>query len=78
MSQEPTNKAITGWRFKVYEVIFGYDTLAGKIFDVGLIITIIISLVVVMLESVAAYQMVFGDLFTCLEWILRYFLPWST
>ena len=69
MSHEPTQKAITGWRYKVYEVIFGYDTLAGKIFDIGLIIAIITSVLVVILESVPAYQEAFGDLFTYLEWI---------
>ncbi len=29
---------LTGWRLKLYIVIFEADTTAGKVFDVGLII----------------------------------------
>jgi voltage-gated potassium channel len=69
MTEEPETRAISGWRFKIYEVIFGYDTTAGKLFDVSLIIVIILSVLVVMLESVAAYNEAYGTLFTLLEWI---------
>ena len=69
MTAEPETRAISGWRFKIYEIIFGYDTTAGKLFDVSLIIVIILSVLVVMLESVAAYNEAYGTLFTLLEWI---------
>ena len=69
MTEEPETRAISGWRFKIYEVIFGYDTSAGKIFDISLIIVIVLSVLVVMLESVAAYNEAYGTLFTLLEWI---------
>ncbi|MBL4657111.1 MAG: ion transporter, partial [Flavobacteriales bacterium] len=68
MDAEPNSKAVTGWRFKLYEVIFGYDTPAGKLFDVSLIIAIISSVLVVMLESVAEYQEAYGEIFTIMEW----------
>jgi len=61
-------RAISGWRFKIYEVIFGYDTIAGKLFDLGLIIAIVLSVLVVMLESVTEYRAQFGELFKYLEW----------
>jgi len=69
MARESENRAITGWRFKIYEVIFGYDTPAGKLFDVVLIIAIITSVIVVMLESVVIYHDAYGPIFIYLEWI---------
>jgi len=69
MTEEPEARAISGWRFKLYEVIFGYDTPAGKLFDICLIIAIIMSVLVVMLESVSSYNEAYGTLFTRLEWI---------
>lgn len=61
-------RALSGWRNQVYEVIFGYDTPAGKLFDVGLIIAIITSVLAVMLESVQAYHDEYGQFFMYLEW----------
>ena len=69
MTEEPANKAISGWRFKIYEVIFGYDTFAGKLFDIGLIVVIIMSVIVVMLESVAIYHDSYSSLFEIMEWM---------
>ena len=40
------------WQQRWYEIIFEADTPAGKAFDVGLLIVILISVAVVMLESV--------------------------
>ena len=40
------------WRERWYEIIFEADTRAGKWFDVGLLIAILLSVLVVMLESV--------------------------
>jgi len=40
------------WQRRWYEVIFEADTPAGKAFDVGLLIVILVSIVVVMFESV--------------------------
>ncbi|MGK7906383.1 MAG: hypothetical protein AB4040_04040 [Synechococcus sp.] len=41
------------WRATLYEVIFETDTPAGKAFDVGLLLCILLSVVAVLLESVA-------------------------
>jgi voltage-gated potassium channel len=67
-------------RQKLYEIIFEADTPAGKWFDVGLLILIIISIIVVMLETVEGLNVTYGYLFDKIEWIitilftLEYFL----
>ena len=48
------------WRFKIHEVIFEADTPAGKWFDVLLILCILVSVVMVMLDSVSAIQKTHG------------------
>ena len=42
----------TPWRHRLHEVIFEADTPAGKLFDVVLLIAILLSVLVVMCESV--------------------------
>lgn len=56
------------WRERIWKIIFEADTSAGKAFDVGLLIAIALSVLVVMLESVKAYHDAFGGLFFGLEW----------
>lgn len=53
----------------LHEIIFEADTPTGKLFDIILIVAIIVSVLVVMLESVVHYETVFGELFYTLEWI---------
>ncbi|MFH1321258.1 MAG: ion transporter [Bacteroidota bacterium] len=60
--------AMSKWRLKLFEVIFGYDTFAGKAFDVALIIAILLSVFAVMLESVEAFKNKFGSLLYYIEW----------
>ncbi len=57
-------------RKRLFIVIFGTDTPAGKAFDVALLIAIIISVLAVMLESVPSLNDNYGLLFKYLEWIL--------
>ena len=54
---------------KVYDVIFESDTPAGKGFDVLLIVTILLSVVVVLLDSVPYYNLHYGDLLYKFEWL---------
>ncbi|WP_083456342.1 ion transporter [Desulfosarcina cetonica] len=68
---EATNtaaRARAGWRTTLHEVIFEADTPAGKAFDVLLILSILISVVAVMLDSVGALRMAHGRLFGGIEW----------
>lgn len=56
------------WKSKLYVIIFEADTVWGKTFDVVLLISILLSVVVVMLESVNELKIVYGDLFNFFEW----------
>lgn len=55
-------------RNKLYEIVFGTDTPAGKGFDVVLLIVIVLSIIVVMLESVREFHDANEDLLDILEW----------
>lgn len=64
---EPADRSL---RSRIYEIIFESDTPAGKSFDVGLFIFILISIVVVLMESVETYRVRYQVLFRTVEWIL--------
>ncbi len=61
-------KRPTGWRLTLYNIIFRYDTFAGKAFDIGLIIAILLSILVVMLDSVVSMHHQYGNIFMFMEW----------
>jgi voltage-gated potassium channel len=46
----------TNWRERLHEIIFEADTPAGKVFDIALLITILISVAVICLESVQEFR----------------------
>jgi voltage-gated potassium channel len=56
------------WRARLHEVIFEADTPGGRAFDIGLLIAIVVSVVAVMLESVADIRREHGDVLRALEW----------
>ncbi len=58
------------WRDVLFEIIFEADTAAGKWFDVILIICILLSVVVVMLDSMEQFSSSHGRLLGFLEWSL--------
>lgn len=58
------------WRDHLYEVIFEADTAAGKVFDVTLLWAILLSIVVIMLESVESISTRYGGLLLAAEWVL--------
>ena len=66
--QASLGRPLQGWRLKVYTVIFEADTRAGKAFDTGLILLVLLSVLVVMLESVASIQARHGRLLDMLEY----------
>jgi voltage-gated potassium channel len=55
-------------RNTLHEIIFEADTKTGKIFDILLIISIIVSVLVVMADSVASLNKSFGVYFYAAEW----------
>ncbi len=56
-------------RAVLFGILFDETTLAGKIFDGALIITILASIVVLMLESVEPFRMEYGATLLALEWL---------
>lgn len=61
-------KPLDGWRLRWYIVIFEADTVAGRRFDLALIALILVSIAVVMADSVQALHARYGPLFTTMEW----------
>jgi voltage-gated potassium channel len=59
----------TSSREKLHSIIFESNTKAGKAFDVGLLIIIVASILVVMLDSIASLHLLYGRFFLTLEWI---------
>ena len=62
------DKPAQGWRRTLYTVIYESDTPAGRRFDQILIWTILISVVAVILDSVARIADAYGPLLHVLEW----------
>ncbi|GAA4032952.1 ion transporter [Actimicrobium antarcticum] len=57
-----------GWRQRLYIIIFESDTVAGKRFDLILLGAIVLSLLVVALDSVAVVYQRHGAVLDALEW----------
>ncbi len=61
----PSSRA---WQQRLFRVVYESDTPAGKAFDIGLLVAIVSSIIVVMLDSIERYHMRHGSLFFQLEW----------
>jgi voltage-gated potassium channel len=55
---------------KLYDIIFEADTRTGKIFDIILMIIILLSIAIVMLESVKSLNEEYANYFRIAEWII--------
>ncbi|MBE0619387.1 MAG: ion transporter [Burkholderiales bacterium] len=66
---ERFGKPERGWRLRLYTVIFEADTRAGKSFDLLLLACILLSVVVVILDSVDSISRDHAALFEALEWM---------
>ena len=64
----PTNGQPRTWREKLYVIIFEADTPAGKVFDVVLLIAILLSVLVVMCESVDSIRDAYPQYLSGFEW----------
>ena len=56
MNAQSTKETRSPWRLKAHEIIFEADKPAGRTFDIALLVAILLSVAVVMLESVAAFR----------------------
>lgn len=61
-------RPLSGWRLRWYTIIFEADTLAGRRFDQLLIVAIVLSVAVVMADSVASLHERYGRIFYGMEW----------
>lgn len=60
----------SGWKRKVFQVIYYSNTKAGKLFDILLLALILTSTIVIMLESMPKIDIRFHHLFLTLEWVI--------
>lgn len=67
------NKTNNPLKERLHEIIFEADTAAGKRFDIILLVAIVASVIVVMLESVPAYDRKYHTFFIVAEWIFTIF-----
>src|SRR3546814_18255716 len=62
-------KPLSGWRKELFIIIFEAETTAGKCFDFALIAAIVMSAMVVMLDSIAPVGARYGEILGVLEWV---------
>jgi voltage-gated potassium channel len=68
MDRPDDSKPFAPWRKRLHEIIFEADTPAGKAFDVALLVAIFLSILAVMLESVADVRERYGLVLRAAEW----------
>jgi len=61
-------KPLTGWRLRLYIIIFEADTRAGRLFDQWLMVAIVASVAVVLADSIHDLNVRFNREFQLLEW----------
>ncbi len=59
---------LSGWRLRLYTIIFEADTRAGRLFDQILIVLILLSTAVVVADSTQTLGVTYQPFFTRLEW----------
>jgi voltage-gated potassium channel len=81
-------RKLSGSRLRLYEIIFEADTPAGKMFDIILFIFILSSVLIIILESVETFRIIFLPYFFAVEWFFTivftieylariYAVPWK-
>lgn len=68
MAIEKLSSGEQDWRSKLHEVIFEADTLAGRAFDLILILSIVLSVLAVVLDSVESVHDRWGNALYLAEW----------
>lgn len=63
------SKPSTPLRATLYDIIFGYDTRAGRMFDLLLISMIVVSVTAVLLDSIGSVHAEYGTLLYWMEWL---------
>ena len=66
----PEARPLAPWRQGLHTIIFEAETPAGRTFDILLMWAIVISVVAVLLESVATISESYGPLLRAIEWVI--------
>ena len=61
------------WKNKLHEIIYEADTPMGKWFDLALIFLILLSVVLILLESVKEIDVEYHEILLTLEWVVTIF-----
>jgi voltage-gated potassium channel len=64
----PDPRTRAPWRDVWYEIIFGHETAAGRLFDIILLTSILLSILAVVLESVRSIRESYGFYLEIAEW----------
>jgi voltage-gated potassium channel len=68
MADQQQQYPMAPWQRRLHTIVFEADTPAGKAFDVLVMASIVISVLVVILESVASVRNAYGPALVALEW----------
>lgn len=60
-------QAAPSFKTKIYDIIFGYESRAGRLFDIILICMIVASVAAVLIDSVESYHLNYGEFLYRLE-----------
>ena len=66
-------EGFSAFRERLHEIIFESETKEGKWFDIILLLMIVLSIFVLMLETVPKYYSLYGKTFLILEWTFTFF-----
>ena len=67
-SSTDDDKPLGGWRLRGWQIIYESDTALGRLFDKILIALIVVSVAVVMADSVESITRTYGKALTVIEW----------
>ncbi|MEO7549100.1 MAG: ion transporter [Ramlibacter sp.] len=67
-NQDELGRPAGGWRLRLYQVIFESDTPAGRTFDKAIIAAILVSVAVVIADSVQGWHVRHRTVFIVIEW----------
>jgi voltage-gated potassium channel len=67
---DPDSDPKEGWRSRAYDIIFETDTPAGRAFDIALLVAILLSIIVICLETVTSIAAHHRQALRVIEWVL--------
>ena len=69
VKQPAEQKRDSNWRDVMYDVIFKEDTVAGKSFDISVIVIIALSVITVIINTVDSIEQEYGNILHIAEWV---------